>query len=214
MDNHITAYPLSWPTWQSRTSATKSANFGQRGDNGWKKQLTLSQATRRVLEEIEKFTKAGKTYRTKDIVISTNLKVRVSDGLPKSGQPKPDDPAVSVWFILDGESRCIPCDTYDRIEDNLAGAAATIASLRTIERHGSGMFKAAFTGFTALPDPDSSTRANWRIILGNYQGNDISEARQIWKKLRSEQHPDKGGDTDLFHMINKAWKQAQIELGN
>lgn len=215
MTDSITAYPLCWPSWQPRTPEheRKHAQFGRRNDQGWgRKQLTLSQATNRVLEEVEKFTRPGQLYRTSDLIVSTNLELRKSDGLPRSGQRAPGDTGVAVYFELDGESRCIPCDAYYRIEDNLAAVAATIAALRTIERHGSGMFKAAFTGFTALPDPDSSIKAHWRAILGNYQGSDIDEVRAIWRQLRSKQHPDKGGDDDLFHAINKAWEQAQVEL--
>ena len=76
------------------------------------------------------------------------------------------------------------------------------------------MFEAAFTGFTALPDPDSSTRSNWRVIFENYTGADLGEVEKIYRKLRAKHHPDRGGDADIFHTINKAWEGAKQELGN
>jgi hypothetical protein len=210
----ITASPLCWPPGKPRTneSKRKHGRFCQRNERGYgTKGISLAQARIRVTAEIEKFKKIGNDFRIHDLIISTNLQLR-NDGFPRSGQKQPDDKGVAVYFELDGKPRCIPCDHYLRIEDNLAAIAATLEALRTIERHGSEMFEAAFTGFTALPDPDSSIKANWRFILDNYLGNDLQEAKQLWKKLRSKQHPDRGGDKDLFHAINKAWEQAQQEL--
>lgn len=112
------------------------------------------------------------------------------------------------------ETRCIPCDNYVRLEDNLAAIAATLDALRTIERHGSAMFEAAFTGFTALPSPDAISKSLWRAVL-YYSGYDLKELELIYKAARSDAHPDKeGGDSDRFNMVNEAWKQAQLELTN
>lgn len=214
MDN-ITRSPLCWPTWFPRTPATERTwgRFGKRGDRGWgRSALTLAQARSRVLQQLSMFTKPGQTYRCDpdSIIISSDLAVR-QDGLPRSGQRKPDDPGVAVYFILDGKDRCIPCDVYLRVEDNLAAIAATIEALRTIERHGSQMFEAAFTGFDALPSPDHVVGRSWRDVL-DYYGDSFREAQQAYFRARKNAHPDHGGNTDAFHEVEQAWKQATEAL--
>src|SRR5690606_7384697 len=142
MDN-ITRSPLCWPAWIPRTPAVKRSygRFGKRGYRGYGiENLTLAEARNRVLQQLRGFTKAGHKWRCNpdDVIISSDLATR-NDGLPRSGQRKPADPGVAVWFELDGKQRCIPSDVYLRIEDNLAAVAATIEALRTIERHGTQM---------------------------------------------------------------------------
>jgi len=211
MDN-VSASPLSWPTWKERTPSNqrKSSQFGRRSATGYgKEQLSISQAVGRVMEQIDGFTKPGRKWRTTDVVISTNLELR-KDNLPRSGQRMPDDPGASVWFQLDGEPKVIPCDVYDRVADNLAAIAATLEALRTIERHDSGMFRSAFTGFAALEN--NPTTNDWMSVLGVDYGDSLETVKNAYRRLASENHPDKGGDRDKFDAINAAWKQAQQAL--
>jgi len=213
--DRITAYPLAYPSWQPRTPTyrRRAAQFGSKnGDRFGIKQLTLSQAIGRVYDQLRAFTKPGRPFRVDmdDIVISTNLATRM-DGLPKSGQAKPGDPGAAVYFVLDGERQCVPCDTYTRVEDNIAGIAHTLECFRAIERHGSGMLKAAMTGFRALPGPDHFLGRNWRDVL-EYDGDDFHEAKRQYQRRSSETHPDRGGDNDKFHEVQKAWERAQEEL--
>ncbi|MCK5640642.1 MAG: J domain-containing protein [Gammaproteobacteria bacterium] len=211
--DHITAYPLCWPPGRSRTPDSKRQHgrFGNRNDRGYGTvSITLSKATNRVLAEIEKFTKPGQRWRAENVIVSTNLVTRL-DGLPRSGQRTPDDRAVAVYFELDGKSRCIPCDNYLRIEDNLAAVAATLDALRTIERHGSEMFEAAFTGFTALPRPDTISIPHWRTVFDT-DSIDIEEVKQLYRKAIGEVHPDRGGNEERFNLVKEAWRLAQQEL--
>ena len=78
-------------------------------------------AVERVLEELRRLDGAGED----DVVISTNLRTRL-DGLPRSDQPKPEDPGAAVyWQPPIGEMRCMAVDRYTEVEDNLAAIAAT-----------------------------------------------------------------------------------------
>jgi hypothetical protein len=210
-----TRSPLSWPHWFPRTQADQRqhARFGTKNAGGWgNKPITLSQACSRVLEELGKFTRTGRSWRCdpKKVIISTDLLLR-NDGLPRSGQRTPADPGAAVYFTLDGRQRCIPCDMYLRIEDNIAAIAATIQSLRTIERHGSQMFEAAFTGFDGLPAPDQVVGRSWRDVL-NYYGDSYTEAKTAYMKARKAAHPDHGGAPGQLHEVQTAWDQAQTEL--
>lgn len=217
MQDDITRSPLCWPNWFPRTPASSRTygRFGQKRASGYGVQdITLAQARSRVIESIGKFTKPGRGWRADpdDVIISTDLATR-RDGLPRSGQRKPDDPGVAVYFELDGEHRCIPCDSYTRIEDNLAAVAATIEALRTIERHGSQMFRAAFTGFTGLPSPDQVQGRTWRDVI-SYYGSDMKEAKRAYRMASSKAHPDNGGSTDAFYEVQVAWDQAKQEMSN
>ena len=212
----ITASPLCWPPGWRRTppSDRDRGNFGKRNSKGWgNRPLTVAEGTRRVLAEIDRFTKVGRRYRADpdDVIISTNLQLR-NDGLPRSNQREPDDQGVAVYFTLDGAQRCIPCDKYQSIAQNLAAIAATIESLRTLDRHGSGIMERAFTGFTPLPSPDQVMGRTWRDVL-DYYGSSLAEAKQAFRKACSRTHPDNGGNAYAFDAVQKAWQQAQQELG-
>lgn len=214
--SEITRSPLCWPTWFPRTKSEDRTHgrFGKKSDRGYGLQdLTLRQATNRVTQALWAFSKNHKTYRcmADEAIISTNLDLRL-DGLPRSGQKKPEDPGVAVYFELDGVQRCIPCDMYVRIEDNLAAIAATIEALRTIERHGSQMFEAAFSGFDALPSPDHFVGRDWRDVL-DYYGDEYYEAELAYQRARKRTHPDHGGTAEKFDEAQKAWAQAKQELG-
>ncbi len=210
-----TKSPLSWPHWFPRTPEAKRlyGRFGKKDTQGWgRSRITLSQAISRLLGELGRFTKAGHAYRCDpdDVIVSTNLALR-NDGLPRSGQRKPEDPGVAVYFNLDGKDRCIPCDMYMRIEDNIAAIAATIEALRTIERHGSQMFEAAFSGFDGLPSPDHVVSRSWRDVL-DYYGDDYAEAKRAYQLARKAAHTDHGGSSDAFNEVQIAWGQAESEL--
>lgn len=211
----ITKSPLCWPAGFPRTQANSRTDgrFGSRNHQGWgNKPLTIAQATSRIKSELDKFTKPGKKYRCNpaEIIISTDLKLRL-DGLPRSGQPEPADPGVAVYFTLDGKQQVIPCDQFRRIADNLAAVAGTIEALRKIERYGSQMFEAAFTGFDALPGPDQVMGRTWRDVL-DYYGDSLKEAEHQYKRLRKPAHPDHGGSSEKMHELNTAIEQARAEL--
>jgi len=214
----INAYPLQWPQGWPRTEpgSRKRAQFGQMKQGRYGKgALSIAQATRRVMQEISAYTKRGRVWRIPldQVVISTNLTVRKSDGLPKSGQRTPEDPGVAVYFELDGKNQVIPCDKYDRIADNLAAVAATLESLRALERHGTGIMERAFTGFEALPSPEQAGGIAWRTVLEVPQSAGLEEARRAYLLLRSRYHPDKpDGSVHQFEQIQNAWALAQQEL--
>ena len=212
--DEITRHPLHWPHWKRRTPAgeKKHGRFGKKNDRGWKSSLTVHQAIRRIDEEIRAYTRYGHGWRIDpdDVVISTNLRTRLDGGI-RAGQPKPSDPGVAVYFELEGVHKCIAIDTHFDVEDNLAAVAATLNALRALERHGSGLVEAAFTGFDALPAPGQVQALNWRDVL-DYHGHSLQEVKKIWRQLAGEHHPDRGGDQTTLVTINKAWEQAKAEL--
>ncbi|WP_136064103.1 J domain-containing protein [Modicisalibacter radicis] len=129
----------------------------------------------------------------------------------EGGQREPSDPGVAVYFELDGQHQCVPCDVYTRIADNLAAVADCIESLRTLERHDAGLMRAAFTGFAQLASPEAMGRPHCRSVLDT-ESSDLDEVRQAYRRAQRSTHPDRGGSTDDFHLVQEAWRQAQQEL--
>lgn len=113
----IPAYPLAWPEgWKrNQPSQRTGSRFGRvsRHEYGTYKigrKLTINEAVDRVRGEIQRIA------RTDDVVISTNLELRL-DGLPRSGQSEPADPGAAVYWRdprIDGwPIRCMAIDRYD-----------------------------------------------------------------------------------------------------
>lgn len=207
---------LNWPFWVPRTDADKRINgrFSTKTVRGIQEKISAAQARKRIIVELDSFTKYGKNYRCDpaSIIISSNLIVN-RDGYPISKQKRIDDPGIAVYFVLDDVDRCIPCDMYLRAEDNMAAIAATIEALRTIERHGSQMFEAAFSGFDALPDLSKGEACrDWRAVL-NYTGFDYNDAINAYMVARKAAHPDHGGTNEKFIAVQTAWEEAKIYFG-
>lgn len=204
----IPAYPLQWPAGWKRTESHRRtrAKFGRQAQSSYgnyktRTDLTIAQAVDRVRTELERM-----GVRDDDLVISTDLQLRL-DGLPRSGQREPEDPGVAVYwtdrFDTTQPPRCMAVDRYDRIADNLAAVAATLDAMRAIERHGGAeILNRAFTGFTALPAPGGM---DWRTLL------DPADPEGSYRRLRSQHHPDKGGDSDEFRAVQYAWDAYRLE---
>jgi hypothetical protein len=202
----IDAYPLAWPAGWPRTRSRGYGRFGKRGMTSYgyqtKQNITIAQATSRALDELARL---GAT----DVVISSNLRVR-NDGLPYSKQSEPSDPGVAVYFELKGKRQCVPCDTYTHIAQNLAGVAASIEALRALERHGSGLMDRAFTGFEALPHLPA-LRDCWDV-LGVGPWSSPEEIERAYQRARSAAHPDKGGSSEAFDEVQRAYEAAIAEV--
>jgi len=207
------AYPLQWPDGWPRTPEEdrKFGRFGTkktRGGSNWASlhDITIAEALRRINSELEALDGPGRNWNRIDmIVISTNLKIRKGDGQPHSSQSAPDDPGAAVYFELDGKRQCVPCDSYTKVAQNLAGIAATISAIRTLERHGSGLMQRAFTGFEALPHQSSGA---WWAVLGVSPTANPDEVKDAYKAKRRATHPDReGGSHEAFVQVTEAWNQ-------
>ena len=198
----INAFPLQWPTGWKRAAARKEGRFTTTRNSRRAAALSVIDGVERVLIELDRM-----GYRRDDIVISTNVPTRL-DGLPRSGLNEPGDPGAAVyWRTRKGENKVMAIDIYDRVADNLAAIAATLDSMRAIERHGgAAILDRAFTGFTALPAP-AAARA-WWDVLGVSQRASDEEIKAAYRRLRSDHHPAKGGSAARFDEIEQAYRKA------
>jgi hypothetical protein len=211
----IPAFPLQWPAGWPRTpaGATKPGRFAMKSSGKSflsMTDITIAEATRRVLGELDRM-----GIDRQDVVISTNLTLRL-DGLPRSGQAAPRDAGAAVyWETSKGERRVMAIDQYGKVEENLAAIAATLDAMRAIERHGGAqILDRAFTGFTALPAPAAAKA--WREVMIFGESTPTREQlRQRYRELARTRHPDRAGGSDAaMSELNVALAEAERELGS
>lgn len=209
----IPAYPLQWPDGWKRTHAGRREHgrFSRKSTQPGRsyptqRELTINEAVTRLRDEL------GRMGISDDnLVINTNLKLRL-DGLPKSDQRQPDDAgAVAYWRDRAGNTRCMAIDRYHRVADNLAAIAATIEAMRAIERHGGAeILNRAFTGFVAIEGPKGR---HWSDVFDVDHNASVEHVRATYRLCRTASHPDRGGDTDSFHEVQQAWGNFCSERG-
>lgn len=198
----VSAYPLQWPDGRARklSSMRLDGRFNKKQHNGRRnetKSLTVADALSRLQDELDRI---GARYT----VVSSNLETRL-DGLPRSGQREPDDPGVALYFDLKGEPHCLPCDTYNRVADNIAAIAKHIEATRAIERYGVASIHEMFAGFTALPAPGQSDSALWWNVLRVEPTATEAEIQAAYRKRAAEVHPDRpGGSAVAMAELNGA----------
>lgn len=187
------AYPLSWPEGFPRSQRRETGRF----------KTTLSAALTNVRDSLRLFAgDSGK--RVENVVLSSNVSL---------GMEKPTDPGVAVWFVWDGEQRCIPVDRYDTPAANLQAIHHVLEARRVELRHGTlALVRATFRGFTAaLPAPG---RKPWHQVLGVRPSATKVEVDGAYKRLARERHPDVAGGSDaLMAELNAARDLAYKENG-
>lgn len=189
-------YPLCWPESWPRTLTHKIKDSSFR--------VTPGSAQNNLLAELRKL-------GARQIIISTNIKLR-NDGLPYTSLRSPDDRGVAVYFKYKNRNMVFACDKYKIIGDNIHAIGKTIEALRGIERWGaSDMLERAFTGFESLPGPDHVIARSWRDVL-DYYGDDLQEANKAYKIARAKAHTDRGGSTEQYYEVNRAWSDCENEL--
>lgn len=83
----------------------------------------------------------------------------------------------------------------------------TVDAIRGIERWGTGeMMKAAFAGFKALPEQTNATA--WYGILEVTLKASEDQIKEAYRKKAMETHPDKGGNSEKFNLIQIAYQQG------
>ena len=181
----VEAYPLTWPIGWPRAKKKQMSTF----------RTSLGNARDSLFSEL-------RMMGAKNIVLSSNLVVRL-DGLPYASQRNPDDVGVAIYFLLNEEELCIPCDKWNYVKDNIHAINKTVEALRGIERWGAKeMVNSAFRGFKALPPPEPVPTIQYFADCV-----DISHVKQRFKKLAKEFHPDMGGSIEEFQEMKKQYDE-------
>jgi hypothetical protein len=185
----IDAYPLLWPVGWPRCQEPTYARF----------QTSIAAARDGLMRELD-------LLGVHDVVINSNAQ-RTKSGEIAYRQPRLTDTGVAVYFTLDGQQRCIPCDRWILLEDNIQAVRKTIEAIRGIERWGTaGIVAAAFQGFQALPEGDNA--AWWRVLEVEPTASEV-EIKAAYQRLVKRYHPDAGGSRELFERVQAAYEQAK-----
>lgn len=207
--NAASRYPLTWPAGWKRTSGSAREHSRFRNTKrSWSQgqQLTVAEGLARMQGELDRL-----GVQDGDVVVSTNLVTRL-DGFPRSGQAEPTDPGVALYFRLKGQDRCLACDRYRRVADNMAAIAAHIDALRAIERYGVGTLDQAFAGYTALPSPVADAIAWWDVLRIERASATKGTVQEAYRALARRYHPDAGGSTEDMTKITLARDAALHEV--
>ena len=181
------AYPVAWPQGRPKTPSHQRQPALWRHKAG---RVNFDIAVNRLREQVYALTKAGQSWRTLELTLSTNYELRV-DGRPRRDRGAPADPAAAFYFELDGQPHVLACDRWDTVADNVAAIAAHIEALRGQERWGVADLKQAFAGHAALPPPEP-----WHRILGVSPAASASEIKIDYRRLAQDAHPDKPSGSD------------------
>lgn len=196
------SYPLAWPAGYRRHVERTDSRFGT-----YRSKLTLYRARTRLREEVGRL-------GAEDLVISTNMKTRTSDGEVYSGAKEPTDPGVAIYFKYQGASRCLCADQYKTVRENTYALALTIEAMRGMDRWGaSDMLDRIFTGFKMLPAP---SQAGWWEVLDVKRDASIEQVRSAYRKKMMDVHPDRTQammDQEASSAIERAWENAKAEKG-
>jgi len=187
-------FPLQCPAGWKRTQEPERSRFEPH---------SASSEGYRIFKELERL---GAT----SIVISSNMEYK-SDGTPYARQLHLNDTGVAVYFYLDGEEQCIPCDKWISVEENMRAIWKTVEALRGLERWGAkDMVNAAFRGFKALPGaivtPERQHRS-WFVVLGIDENSNALEVKAAYRKALKLHHPDVGGDPRDFQEVQNAYNE-------
>lgn len=165
-------YPLQWKPTIPRTQRRIKARFQTN---------SVSYAGDRLVEGL-------RMMGAKNCIISSNLQLRQrGDGF--YANQRVDDVGVCVYFDLKGQQKVMALDLYDKVEHNLWALYLSVEAMRGIQRWGGAqIMDGIFTGFAALPSPDSISQA----VSVQYFADcvDADQARQRYLRLAKELHPD------------------------
>ena len=190
----ISAFPLHWPAGWPRTKFPQKSRFD----------VSFAGSRDGLVDELNRL-------HARNVVLSTNVELN-RYGLPYANQSDPADKGVAVyWTTQKGEQRCIGCDKWSSVKDNMRAIAKTVEALRGLERWGSSQIvDRAFAGFKALPDLSGSNHRAWWEILGVDPNCGTDEIKRRRIELARLYHPDSGStpDNDMMARINAAVDEA------
>lgn len=184
--------PLAWPAGFPRTKEPQESKFGNH---------TTTEAFREIQRQLSLM------GRVQSVTFTYNAAML--------GQPK--DKGVAVYFTLatkwnsekkdhDTVRFVIPCDRWNKQQDNLWAVAKHVEALRGQQRWGCGTLERDFAGYRALPEQTSGK--GWWEILELRQDATVEQIETAYRKLAKVRHPDAGGTNEAFIELGKAFSEG------
>jgi len=203
---HPLCWPTGWPRTQSyaRNPSKFLRSYSQAGTGS--RQHSMAEGASLLSAELERL---GAT----SAILSTNVEMRL-DNTPRSNTAKPADPGVAVYFNLKGKRLVLACDKWNRVEDNVWAIAKHVEAIRGQNRWGVGSVEQAFSGYAALPAPETPGNAPWWQILG-VDLHTVTEVQleAAYRNAAKKAHPDSGGSHNQMVAVNAAYELGRKKFG-
>ncbi len=180
------SYPLDWPVDLPRCEDRRPGRFNS----------TMDKSLEELRHEL-------KLLGASHILVSCNLPV-ARDGWPDPrARLKGGDPAVAVYWLMNGKSYVIGCDQWDLVQDNLRAITLTIQADRGKTRWGCAQIAArSMAGYASLPAPE-----RWFDLLGVPEEAPLDEIEAIYRLRVKQIHPDRAKDdaerSKMNHLMAK-----------
>ena len=218
-------YPLHWPAHIPRTPvhqrkqsqfgrpSRREADYGRTQPGGGHAYRYIPARNYSMEEASDTLTAELRKLGASAVVLSTNVELRL-DGLPYSGRKAPADCGAVCYFTLRGRKVAMPCDRWNRVEDNVYAIAKHIEAMRGQERWGVGTSDQAFGGYAAIPAQCGTSGEGWWDVLKVPAHTPTEAVQAAWRARVQETHPDKpGGSASEFERVMKAWNSFKEERG-
>lgn len=232
----ITWQPLTqWPAGRRRTSYHEDANFTRattevRTVGGGEVQQVRGSRQRiplgRTLEDLDR-----ELYQisAKNVVVQIDVAkdrelTRLSDLTNVS------TPAVVLTFTRNTEPFVFACDYFKRWQDNLRAIAKGLESLRLLERYHITQSGEQYRGWKALPSATTTAlsteqaadilarRLSQNGHAGTYTAaailSDAVSAKSAIRAALARSHPDAGGSTSDFQLVQEAKRVLSAHHGS
>lgn len=162
--------------------------------------------------------------QAKDPVIEINVdrrELRVT-GEPRATCSTLSTPGLVLHFTdRRGQSITMPCDRYDTWQANVRALMLTLKALRDVDRYGATASGEQYRGWTALPATTTAftveQSAAFLARLTSIAAADIARDKEIAKQAvrtaAAATHPDAGGSTGNFQLVQEAKRVLSAHFG-
>lgn len=222
----ITFQPLTqWPASRARTpvSQREYGRFMVPGGRDYmnnyvsRKRMPLS----RTLDDLDR---ELNQINARDVVVQVDVEnernFRNDGGIRADARVK--SPAIVLSFIRGKVPYVFATDYFKEWEDNLRAIVLGLESLRRLERYHIAQAGDQYRGWTALPSTTTTalsteTAAN---VLARLSGHDSAQihkdssfAKDAYRRASRRSHPDQGGTTTDFQLVQEAKRVLEAHFG-
>jgi len=167
----------------------------------------------RILDDLER---EMRHLGARDIVIQAFVR---SDDIRNDGWPRSSarffEPGIILSFTgRNREALSFPCDTYLHWDSNLRAISLTLTALRAIDRYGVTKRAEQYQGWKRLSAPTHEQKHDAIWALGHLAAladttadairGDASAIDLAYRAAARKTHPDHGGNTDAFQLLQEA----------
>lgn len=148
------------------------------------------------------------------------------DGYPRANA-RPTHPGVILAFDSKYGPLRYPCDTFDDWQDNVRAIALAMEKLRAVDRYGVTRRGEQYAGWKALPassaHPAMTVDQAARFVSEHDAGSTVgvgailSDRKYLefaYRNAAKKLHPDTGGDTAKFQLLQEAKRVLDAHHGN